>query len=265
MTFKGSITRKGVVHSPSQNLLERPNVAVGRLHPRQLLQRDSGSLLKLHRESSSKRSESSKEKRSFSSHSIKCPPAGPAASSATIPGSAAVAAVPAFLADAPPPAAPPFPPLAPVLPAVRPPPPPPPPPLPEDRARLPASFNCRANQHTRHHERSPATTTVVLDTSLAQRRRLLHHRAPGKAERNVTFRYISRLTLTQHPFRLTTISRTRGSPYYVREGRPRGNIPRDVPFEVAATVNARCLRNCTCIYIHDNIFPKRFLSQERHM
>ncbi|XP_011879088.1 PREDICTED: WAS/WASL-interacting protein family member 3-like [Vollenhovia emeryi] len=166
-------------HSPSPDFLDIPNAGGSRLQPRQLLQSDSGSLLKLHRESSSKRSESSKEKRSFSSHSIRCPPAGPAASSATIPGSAAALAAPAFLEPAPPgpppppppspspsppppppPPPPPTPPAGPllplpVLPPVRPPPPPPPPPLPEDRARLPASFNCRANQHTRNYERVP--------------------------------------------------------------------------------------------------------------
>lgn len=178
--------------------MERPNVAVGRLHPRQLLQRDSGSLLKLHRESSSKRSESSKEKRSFSSHSIKCPPAGPAASSATIPGSAAAPAAPAFLADAPPaPAAPPFPPLAPVL-RPPPPPPPPPPPLPDDRARLPASFNCRANQHTRHHER-------VLDGHLPRRRWSLTTRrrvSPSDVESSTTAALRGRL----HPRNVTHIS-----------------------------------------------------------
>ncbi|KYQ51313.1 hypothetical protein ALC60_09604 [Trachymyrmex zeteki] len=100
------------------DFLDNPNAGGSRLHPRQLLQSDSGSLLKLHSESSSKRSESSKEKRSFSSHSIRCPPAAA---------------------------------LPPVLPPPRP--PPPPPPLPEDRARLPASFNYRANQHTRKYER----------------------------------------------------------------------------------------------------------------
>ncbi|KYN04786.1 hypothetical protein ALC62_04345 [Cyphomyrmex costatus] len=120
--YVSSVARNGILwinhpqrSLPSQDFLDNPNAGGSRLHPRQLLQSDSGSLLKLHSESSSKRSESSKEKRSFSSHSIRCPPA--------------------------------------VLPPARPPPPPPPPPLPEDRARLPASFNYRANQHTRKYER----------------------------------------------------------------------------------------------------------------
>ncbi|KYM84031.1 hypothetical protein ALC53_05587 [Atta colombica] len=96
------ITKRQKNNLPSQDFLDNPNVGGSRLHPLQLLQSDSGSLLKLHSESSSKRSESSKEK---------------------------------------------------LLPPARPPPPPPPPPLPEDRARLPASFNYRANQHTRKYER----------------------------------------------------------------------------------------------------------------
>lgn len=165
---------------PSHDFLDIPNVGGSRLHPRQLLHSDSGSLLKLHRESSSKRSESSKEKRSFSSHSIRCPPPDPASSAPILLGSAAAPAAPAFLEAAvlpsppplllasPPPLAPtpappplplapaapplPLPPASPFLPPVRPPAPPPPPPLPEDRARLPASFNCRAN-HTRNYER----------------------------------------------------------------------------------------------------------------
>lgn len=159
-------------HSPSEDFLDMPNAAAGRLHPLQLLQSDSCSLLKLHSESSSKRSESSNEKRSFSSHSIKWPerPAPSSVAPLLIPDSAAAA--PAFLEHAPLPPPPllllpllPPPPLLPVpplplppdLPALRPPtppPPPPPPPLPEDRARLPASFNCRTKrQHTRHYER----------------------------------------------------------------------------------------------------------------
>lgn len=150
-----------------------PKATAGRRHPLQLLQSDSCSLLKLHRESSSKRSESSNEKRSFSSHSIKWPerPAPSSVAPLAIPESVAAAA-PALLEQAPPPPlwllllllllpppllpAPlfPVPPLPPPdLPVLRPTPPPPPPPLPDDRARLPASFNCRTTrQHTRHYK-----------------------------------------------------------------------------------------------------------------
>lgn len=164
-----------------------PNAAAGRLHPLQLLQSDSCSLLKLHSESSSKRSESSNEKRSFSSHSIKWPERQAPSSVApfAIPDSAAA---PAFLEHAPlpPPALLLFPPpllpvpplpLPPDLPALRPPPtpplppapppppPPPPPPLPEDRARLPASFNCRTKRQ--HYATLRASLVVSVTPGFA--------------------------------------------------------------------------------------------------
>lgn len=53
--------KKKKFHSPSMGFLVVPKPAVGRRHPLQLLHNDSGSLLQLHKESSSKRSESSKE------------------------------------------------------------------------------------------------------------------------------------------------------------------------------------------------------------
>lgn len=104
---------------PLKPPLPAPLPAAGFFQPRQLLHSDSGSELQLQRESSSKRMESSKLKRSISSgfHSLA---AAPAASLPAAPAPAPPPAAPS--APAPTAAAPPPPPLLLLL-------PPPPPPL----------------------------------------------------------------------------------------------------------------------------------------